>query len=43
MEGAGLGECWQVNVGGERVCMDYLECVQESKRCMDRVLTKQLQ
>ena len=39
MEGARLGECWQVNVGAERVFMDH---VQESKGCMDRVLTKQL-
>ena len=34
----GIGKCSQVKVAGERVFMDDVECVQENKRCLDRVL-----
>ena len=34
----GIVKGWQVKVAGERVFIGYVECVQECKGCLDRVL-----
>ena len=36
--GVEIAKCRQVKVAGERIFMDLVECVQENKGCMDRVL-----